>query len=154
MSLRPAALPAKRRKRTLSANAQARASAKVEHVAPGASFIWDFAKDLEGKSKNGDEIKSHKFSQLGVPDLHLSLYPREDISASYSLYLHAPSGWQIKYKARAIQSSGRVLLEKTLEMCTFESGKGQGWSVFFSSSQTVTAVAVELVEVIAPNSKI
>ena len=154
MSLRPAALPAKRRKRTLSANAQTRASAKVEQVAPEAFFIWNFTKEFQGKTfKTGDEIKSHKFSQLGVPDLHLSLFPKGNGRYNRtSLCLHAPSGWQIKYKAQAIRSPDVELQELTCEM-------RQEWlheftSLSPASTTSWSVVAVKLLQVIAPNSKI
>ena len=48
-----------------------------KHKLLQATFVWDFAKDVEGKTcQKGDEIKSQKFSLLGVPDLQMSLYPQ------------------------------------------------------------------------------
>ena len=142
MSLRPAALPAKRRKRRLSANAQGKAACRE-------SFTWNFSEDVEGNMfRKGDQIWSEKFTLSGVPDLQLSLYPkgkRRNTKGYMSLYLDAPEGWQIKYKA----TLGEVV--KTL-LHTFDD-HGWGWADFAPISDETTKISVELLEAIPPQAK-
>ena len=103
---------------------QAWALATAKTQALLATFVWDFAKEVEGKTfQKGVEIKSQKFSLLGVPDLQMSLYPQGTIEAKeghMSLFLNAPAGWQINYKA----SLGDVTA--TLGMSTFSKMGGDG----------------------------
>jgi hypothetical protein len=173
MTLRTAVLPAQKGKRSITGKAQARADAKAEDVAAAgkiqtaqasgsaacgtakksAPFVWDFAKEVEGKTfQKGEYIQSQKFSLLGVPDLQMSLYPQGQTTAKgghMSLYLNAPEGWQVNYKA----SLGDVT--KTLGMTTF-SKEGQlawGWADFATStSSKTTKIAVELLEAIPPEA--
>ena len=129
---------------------QAWAPATAKTQALQATFVWDFAKDVEGKTcQKGDEIKSQKFSLLGVPDLQMSLYPQGTIEAKeghMSLFLNAPAGWQINYKA----SLGDVTA--TLGMSTF-SKNGWGWPNFAPISNKTTKIAVELLEAVPPEAK-
>ena len=171
-TLRTAVLPVQKGKRTITEKAQARADAKAEEVAAAAKsqaaqasasaadgttkkselFVWDFAKEVEGKTfKKGDSIQSQKFSLMGVPELQLSLYPHGDIKAeerNMSLYLRAPEGWQIEYKA----TLGEVV--KTKELQTFDdAGRGRGWGDFAPTSSKTTKIAVELLEAVPPQAK-
>ena len=169
-TLRTAVLPVQKGKRTITEKAQARADAKAEEVAAAAKFqaaqarasdadgttkksepfVWDFAKDVEGKTfQKGDEIKSQKFSLLGVPDLQMSLYPQGHTKAKeghMSLFLNATAGWQIKYKA----SLGDVT--ETFGMTTF-SKQGWGWLNFAPISDKTTKIALELLEAVPPEAK-
>lgn len=141
MSLRPAALPAKRRKRTLSANAQRRA----RNV-----FTWNFAKDMERKVfKRGNQIWSEKFTLLGVPNLQLILYPkgcRNNKKGYMSLYLYAPEGWQIKYQA----TYGGVV--KTQDLAIYDGDTWRGFDDFAPVDDGTTKIAVELLEAIPPEA--
>lgn len=167
-TLRTAMLPVQKGKRTITEKAQARADAKAEEVAAAAKiqaaqasasaangtakksepFLWDFAKDVEGKTfEKGCEIWSQKFSQLGVPDLQLKLYPQGDKKATeghVSLYLYAPKGWQIKYKA----TCGAEV--KTTELHTFS--EAWGWADFVPIADKTTKIAVELLAAVPPEA--
>lgn len=161
--MRTAVLPVQKGKRTITEKAQARADAKAEEVAAAAKFqaaqarasdadepfVWDFAKDVEGKTfQKGDEIKSQKFSLLGVPDLQMSLYPQGNTKAKeghMSLFLYAPAGWQIKYKA----TCGDEV--KTTDLNTLD--QGRGWHDFAPISDKTTKIAAELLEAVPPEAK-
>ena len=132
---------------------QAWAPATAKTQALQATFVWDFAKDVEGKTcQKGDEIKSQKFSLLGVPDLQMSLYPQGHTKAKeghMSLFLYAPAGWQIKYKMYKATCGDEV---KTL-LHTFDDDEGWGWPNFAPISDKTTKIAVELLEAVSPEAK-
>jgi len=167
-------LPVQKGKRTITEKAQARADAKAEEVATAAKFqaaqarasdadgttkksepfVWDFAKDVEGETfQKGDEIRSQKFSLLGVPDLQMSLYPQGHTNATgghMSLYLNAPEGWQIKYKATCGDEVQTLLHTFSEE----DSEEGWwGWRDFAPISDKTTKIAVELLEAVPPEAK-
>eukprot|EP00438_Fugacium_kawagutii_P031025 Skav201411 [mRNA] locus=scaffold83:75572:77704:+ [translate_table: standard] len=145
MSLRPA-LPPVRRKQTLKERARARGDAKAEEAA-ARTFIWDFANDIEGKTvKRGKNIRSEKFTLLDVPDLQLSLYPKGDTKASkgfMSLYIDAPTGWQLSYKL----TLGDTV--KSAEMNMFEES-ALGWHDFAPGNDSCTKISFELLEATPP----
>ncbi|CAJ1381806.1 unnamed protein product [Effrenium voratum] len=164
MGLKTAALPVQKGKQTVVEKARARADAKAEQAktqpASSASaadgtakkppaFMWNFAVQVEGQTfKKGDEIKSEKFTLMGVPDLYLSLYPRGDANASdgnMSMFLYAPEGWQIRFKATL---EGVVKTESK----TFNGGFGWGWADFAAANSGSTEVSVELLEAIPPEA--
>ena len=167
-SLRTTVLP--KGKRTISDKAQARADAKAEEAAAAAKtqeseskplasevaakkparYVWNFAKDIEGKTfKTGENIFSGKFTLLGVPDLQLQLCPQGHWKATkgqMSLFLDAPKGWQITYNV----TLGDVV--RKIQLHTFESDETWGWPNFAPSNAASTELAVELLEAVPPTS--
>ena len=165
VGLKTAPLPVQKGKQTVAEKARARADAKAEQAkaqVPASSssaaaaakkppaFTWNFAKEVEGKTfRKGDAIKSEKFTLMGVPDLHLSICPQGDSTASeghMSVYLYAPEGWQIRYKA-TVQD-----VERLSSLHTFSSVKSPAWG-FADFKSGSTEVALELLEAIPPESK-
>ena len=172
MSLRTAVLPVQKgSKRTISDKAQARADAKAEEVVAAAeiqasqskplapevparnpgSYVWDFAKDIEGKTyKLGEFVNSNKFTLLGVPDLLLSLYPKGMHGAEgqwSAAFLHAPAGWQIR---KRMTLGGEVYEDCGVSIHeAHEVGQGCWFAPINAGS---TKLAVELLEVIPPIS--
>eukprot|EP00438_Fugacium_kawagutii_P027206 Skav221309 [mRNA] locus=scaffold2901:4514:11654:+ [translate_table: standard] len=150
MTLRTAVLPVQQKgRRTLSDRAQARADAKAEEAAArkAATFTWDFAKSIKGKTfENGDSIESQKFTLLGVPDLTLTLYPAGDEDSSegfMSLYLSAPVGWRLSYQA----TLGETV--EVMEKQTFDDGdEYNGWCDFCPSNGSCTKLVFKLLEAI------
>ena len=125
---------------------QAWAPATAKTQALQATFVWDFAKEVEGQTfQKGDKIKSQKFSLLGVPDLQMSLYPQGHTFAQggyMSLYLNAPEGWQIKFKATCGDE---------VHLYTFDD-EGWGWLNFAPISDKTTKIAIELLEAVSPET--
>eukprot|EP00438_Fugacium_kawagutii_P005342 Skav210316 [mRNA] locus=scaffold475:268192:270084:- [translate_table: standard] len=169
MTLRTAVLPVQQKgKRTLSDKAQARADAKAEEAAwiahmlrpcspisstegntkPTAIFTWDFAKDIKGTFKKGHDIKSEKFTLLGVPDLQLLLYPKGEMEAAegfMSLFVDAPKGWKLSYKATLGDT------EKESRGSLFDGENWWGWQGFAPDNGSSTKIDFELLEAIPPS---
>lgn len=169
MTLRTAVLPVQQKgKRTLADKAQARADAKAEEAAwiaqalrpgspisstegntePTATFTWDFAKDIKGTLQKGHDIKSKKFTLLGVPDLQLMLCPKGEIEAAegyMSLFVDAPKGWKLSYKA----TFGHT--EKESRGSLFDGENWWGWKDFAPDNSSSTKIDFELLEAISPS---
>eukprot|EP00438_Fugacium_kawagutii_P027218 Skav221321 [mRNA] locus=scaffold2901:212748:216660:- [translate_table: standard] len=121
-------------------------STKQEGTAKVPPFEWKFTEAMKDKTfKKGDKIMSDKFRQLEVPDLQLAVYPQGSKDASdghISVYLHFPTGWQIRYKARLgdVERVGKF------------GSQPAGWHDFAPISSGGTALTVEILEATPPSS--
>ena len=115
----------------------------------GEIFVWYFADSVGEAMQKGQSVRSQTFTQTSVPDLQVLLYPRGDSTASdgyMSLYLRAPGGWKISYKATIGQA------ENVFTLATWCPGEWLGWSDFAPVDSGAKAVVVGILKAIPPHA--